>query len=314
MLANIELPSEAAAACAQGAAGVGLYRTEFLFLERGAAPDEDAQLEVYREVLRGAAPSPVVFRTFDLGGDKVPSGGAHRAAVGQNPALGLRALRLALRRPDLFRAQVRAILRAGAEGDARLLLPLVTNVEELRLARSIVESCARELEAEGRAHARVPLGAMVEVPAAALLVDRLAAEVDFLSVGTNDLVQYTLAVDRCDPDVASLADPLDPAVLALLRIVAAGAGEREITMCGDMAADPLALPVVLGIGFRRLSVPLASLPFVAEGVRRLDGASLAALAADAARASSAAEVRALVRERLSGVLGSLWTEQGIDGR
>jgi phosphotransferase system enzyme I (PtsI) len=311
LLANIELPAEAGAACAHGASGIGLYRTEYLYLERGTLPDEETQLEVYRSVVEAAGTGPVVLRTFDLGGDKLPHGA--RTARGPNPALGLRALRLSLRRPALFRAQVRAVLRAAVSGDVRLLLPLVTTVDELRRARAIVEECARELEGEGVAHARVPVGAMVEVPAAALRAERLAREADFLSVGTNDLAQYTFAADRNDPEVADLADPLDPALLALLRATVQGAAthDRPLTMCGDMAADPLALPIVLGLGYRRLSTPLAALPFVQETVRRVDTRTLRALAAEALDLDSAHQVRALVRSRLDGSLGDLWTEQGL---
>jgi phosphotransferase system enzyme I (PtsI) len=233
--------------------------------------------------------------------------------MGPNPALGLRALRLSLRRPALFRTQVRAVLRAAAHGDVRLLLPLVTTLAELRAARALVEECVVELEHDGLPHQRVPIGAMIEVPAAAIRAERFAREADFLSVGTNDLVQYTLATDRGDSDVAGLADPLDPSVLALLAGIVEGAAmhDREVTMCGDMAADPLALLVVLGLGYRRLSMPLAALPFVQEAIRRVDAAELAALAADARLLDTAGEVRALVRARLMSELGALWREQGL---
>lgn len=311
LLANIELPAEAGAACTHGASGIGLYRTEYLYLERGALPDEEEQLEVYRHVVDVAEQGPVVLRTFDLGGDKLPHGA--RAPKGANPALGLRALRLSLRRPALFRTQVRAVLRSAVGGDVRLLLPLVTTLDELRRARAIVDDCARELTSEGVAHRTVPVGVMIEVPAAAIRADRLAREADFLSVGTNDLVQYTFAADRGDAEVADLADPLDPALLSLLRIVvdAATAHDRPLTMCGDMAADPLALPIVIGLGFRRLSTPLAALPFVQESVRRLDTSTLATLVDDALELDGAPDVRSLVRERLGASLGDLWVEQGL---
>ncbi|MCB9614698.1 MAG: phosphoenolpyruvate--protein phosphotransferase [Sandaracinus sp.] len=311
VLANIELPAEAGAARAHGAPGIGLYRTEFLYLGRGNAPDEEEQLEVYRSVVEAAEGGPVVLRTFDLGGDKLPSG--LRIPTGPNPALGLRALRLSLRRPGLFRAQVRAVLRAAASGDVRLLLPLVTTVGELRAARRRIEEYAQELAHEGVEH-RIPrIGAMVEVPAAALRAEALAAEADFLSVGTNDLVQYTLAADRGDPGVAELADPLEPAVLELLRrVVAAGSSQDvPVSMCGDMAADPVALPLVLGLGFRRLSVPLAALPFVHETVRRVDVGALGTLVEAALAQDGAAEVRALIRDALASDLGGLWAEQGV---
>lgn len=311
VLANIELPAEAGAACAHGAAGIGLYRTEFLYLERGA-PDEDEQLAVYASVVEAAGDSEVVLRTFDLGGDKLPR--QMGVPVGPNPALGLRALRLALRRPELFRAQVRAMLRAASRGRVRLLLPLVTTVDELRSARALIESCAQELEVEGLPYRRVPVGAMIETPAAAIRARCLAAEVDFFSIGTNDLVQYTLAADRADPEVAALADPADPTVLELLRRVvdASGVQPLPVTMCGDMAADPVALPLVLGLGLRRLSVPLAALPFVQETSRRLDTRTLPALVDEALACRSAQEVRALVCARLGAELGALWAEQGVE--
>lgn len=304
--ANLELPEEIALAQAHGARGVGLYRTEFLLLHRGAAPDEETQLQLYREVTEEMAPAPVIFRTFDLGGDKLPPD--VRLAPGPNPAMGLRAMRLLRRRPELLRTQVRALLRAATAGDVRIMFPMIGGLADLREAKAFVEGCARELEAEGVDHRVPPLGCMVEVPAAALRVSRLAAESAFLSVGTNDLVQYTLAADRTDPEVAEHASPLDPAVLTLLRQVARGAEGCALSMCGDMASDPLALPLVLGLGYRALSVAVGSLPLVLEVIRRLDLGILEALAEDACDADDTAAVIALVRERCAEPLGELWRE------
>jgi len=304
--ANLELPEEAELARTHGARGVGLYRTEFLLLHRGAAPDEEAQLATYREVIEEMAPAPVVFRIFDLGGDKLPPD--QRFARGPNPAMGLRAMRLLRRRPELLRTQVRALLRATTAGDLRIMFPMIGGLADLREAKAFVERCAEELSAERIEHELPPLGCMVEVPAAALRVSRLAAECDFLSVGTNDLVQYTLAADRTDPEVAEVASPLDPAVLMLLGQIADGAEGSALSMCGDMASDPLALPLVLGLGYRSLSVAVGSLPLVLEMIRQLDLGELASLAAEACEADDAAAVATLVRERCGEPLGQLWRE------
>jgi len=308
--ANIELPAEAALVAHDQAPGVGLYRTEFLYLGREEAPDEDEQTRVYTDVVSVLAPRPVVFRTFDLGGDKLP---AH-AAPCANPALGLRAIRLSLVDPEFFRGQVRAILRAAAAGSAKLMFPLVSTLTELRDARALVDQCADDLEREGVAFSRVPIGLMIEVPSAALMAHALAAEADFFSVGTNDLVQYTLAVDRGDARVAGLARNLDPAVLRLLDMTARAADGASIglSMCGDMASDPVALPVVLGLGYRRLSVALSARPLVREVARRVSLERARGVAEEALAAGTAEEVRALLISAFASDLGDLWREEGID--
>ncbi|NOY92708.1 MAG: phosphoenolpyruvate--protein phosphotransferase [Deltaproteobacteria bacterium] len=308
--ANIELPAEAALVAHDEAPGIGLYRTEFLYLGREQAPSEDEQTRIYSDVVSVMAPGAVVFRTFDLGGDKLP---AH-AAPCANPALGLRAIRLSLADPDFFREQVRAILRAGAAGSAKLMFPLVSTLSELRQARALVERCASELEAEGVAFSRLPVGLMIEVPSAALMAQTLAAEVDFFSVGTNDLVQYTLAVDRGDARLAPLASSLDPAVLRLLDMTARAAEGASIglSMCGDMASDPIALPLVLGLGYRRLSVPLSSRPLVREVARRVRLEQARELATEALGVATAEEVRALLVAGFGAQLGELWREEGLE--
>jgi len=311
LLANLELPAEASVAVERGAAGIGLYRTEFLYLDRAFPPSEDEQARIYAQVLRAVAPRPVTFRTCDLGGDKVP--GSMTRLPGANPALGQRAIRLSLARPDLFKQQVRAILRASVHGTAKLMFPLISGLDELREARALVESCVTELAAEGVEHVAIPLGTMIEVPSAALMADLLAAECDFFSVGTNDLVQYTLALDRGNPDVAARAQPLDPSVLRLLDMTGRAARQAGIglSICGDMAADPLALPIAIGLGYRELSVPLAAIPLAREAIRRIDAAMVTGLAADAIRCATAQEVRRLVLAALADDLGELWREQGI---
>jgi len=307
--ANIELPAEAALVADDEAPGIGLYRTEFLYLGREDEPDEEEQQRVYADVVGVLAPRPVVFRTFDLGGDKLP---AH-AAPCANPALGFRAIRLALEDLGFFRRQVRAILRASSKGSAKLMFPLVSTVEEFRRARALVEDCAQELEREGQAFSRVPIGLMIEVPSAALMAEALAAEADFFSVGTNDLVQYTLAVDRGDSRVASLARCLDPAILRLLEMTARAADAASIglSMCGDMASDPVALPAVLGLGYRRLSVPLASRPLVREVARRVSLERARDVVKTALTLPTADDVHALMVENFGEALGELWREEGI---
>ena len=310
VLANIEIPEEASAALAHGAEGVGLYRTEFLFLDRAEVPDEEAQRTAYAEVASRMAPRRVVLRTLDVGGDKLPR--SFRMPPATNPALGLRSLRLSLERPELMKTQLRAMLRAATEGQVDVLFPMVSGVDELQQAKAVLAEVRRELEGEGVSVGDVRIGCLFEVPAAVLVADRMLPEVDFACVGTNDLVQYTLAVDRSDPEVAHLGQSLDPGVLALLAHVveASRRAGRELTMCGEMAAEPLALPVVRGLGFRALSVPVMSLPLVRELVRRVDFGELEDLARQAREAPSAAVVRGLVKERLGARLGELFELRG----
>ena len=213
----------------------------------------------------------------------------------------------------MFKQQIRAVLRAAVYGTAKLMFPLVSGVDELRQARALVEECLAELAAEGLDHVSVPLGTMIEVPSAALMADLLATECDFFSIGTNDLVQYTLALDRGNPEVAERAQPLDPSVLRLLDTVARAARQVGIglSMCGDMAADPIALPIAIGLGYRELSVPLSAIPLARAAIRRIDATRVTAIATDAIRCATAEEVRSLVLVGLSDELGELWREQGI---
>ena len=309
--ANVELPSEAALAGHEGAAGIGLYRTEYLYMERGAPPSEADQARVYSDVARVMAPRPVVFRTFDLGSDKLASVSAPFRAT--NPALGMRGLRLALLRSDLLLAQVRAILRAAVHGEVRLMFPMVAGAADLRTARALVDRAARELSDEGVPHRRVQIGAMIELPSAVAMADVLARECDFFSVGTNDLVQYTLAIDRGDPKLAGLARSYDPAVLRLLDATARAAKERGIpvAMCGDMAGDPVTLPLVLGLGYRSLGMPLPQIPLARALIACLDAGEVQALAREALQLSTAEEVAELLLTRLGEVLGEVWEEQGV---
>ena len=255
--ANVELPGESAGAVRDGAAGVGLYRTEFLFMNRRDSPDEQEQFEAYAELVAGMKGAPVTIRTLDLGADKQVDGARPDAPLTSNPALGLRAVRLCLKEQSLFRPQIRAILRASANGPVRMMIPMLVNTTELDQVLRIVRDCKRDLDARGEPYdASMPVGAMIEVPAAAICADIFARRLDFLSIGTNDLIQYTIAIDRVDDEVSYLYDPLHPAVLRLVAItIAAGrkAG-KPVAMCGEMAGDTRYTKLLLGMGLREFSV------------------------------------------------------------
>jgi len=281
LLANIELPTDASAALASGAVGVGLFRSEFLFLNRGGdLPSEDEQYEAYRAVVEAMDGLPVTIRTVDIGADKPLerlSTQELRHEHGLNPALGLRAIRWSLAEPAMFRQQVRAILRAAAHGKVRLLVPMVMHPRELRQTREHVERACRQLEEAGRAHNRVELGAMIEVPAAALMLPTLLPEVDFVSLGTNDLIQYTLAIDRADERVSGLYDPWHPAVLRLVAdvIAAARGAGKPVCVCGEMAGDPAFTGLLLAMGLRSFSMHPAQIASIKQHVLRADTTRLA---------------------------------------
>jgi phosphotransferase system enzyme I (PtsI) len=310
LMANVDLPSEAAAASEIHAQGIGLYRTEFLFLNRQAPPTEQEQYEIYAEVVRKTLPNTVTLRTIDMGGEAL-KGGTDGAVP--NPALGLRAIRLALANPELLGAQLRAVLRASALGPVKLMFPLVSGLGELRAARAALEQARVCLRERNEACGTPEVGVMIELPSAVMMSDRFAQECDFLSVGTNDLVQYGLAVDRGNPAVAYLSQSHDPAVLRMLALVVASATlhDTPLAMCGDMAADPFVLPLVIGLGYRRLSVPVSALPLVREVLRQIDTREAAAAAEAARECVTAAEVAKLVVERFGRALRELWAEAGV---
>ncbi len=255
--ANVELPGESAGAVRDGAAGVGLYRTEFLFMNRSHPPDEQEQFEAYSELVTALKGFPVTVRTLDLGADKQVDGARPDAPATSNPALGLRAVRLCLKDQSLFRPQIRAILRASACGPVRMMIPMLANTTELDQVLRIVRDCKRELDERGEGYdASMPVGAMIEVPAAAICADIFARRLDFLSIGTNDLIQYTIAIDRVDDEVSYLYDPLHPAVLRLVATTIA-AGRKAgipVAMCGEMAGDARYTKLLLGMGLREFSV------------------------------------------------------------
>lgn len=266
LAANLAHAQEARAALAAGAEGVGLFRTEFLFLDRPDLPDEEEQFAEYRAVAEAMAPRPVVIRTLDIGGDKfLPALPLPRE---DNPFLGWRGVRLWLDREDLAVPQIRALLRAARHGEVHIMLPMVADVTEVRRARALIERVRGEL---GEAAGPYKLGIMVEVPAAALAADRLAAEAEFFSIGTNDLVQYTLAADRGNPKVAGLSDPLHPAVLRLIDMTVRAAHARGIpvAVCGDAAGDPRVIPALVALGVDELSMPPAAIPAAKRQVRSL---------------------------------------------
>ncbi len=270
---NIEFPQEIDRVREFGGQGVGLYRTEFRYMNQRRLPTEDELTAEYAHVLRQAKPDGVIFRTLDVGGDKIPHHDGHRYAAEPNPFLGWRGIRLSLGEPELFRTQLRAMLRAGAEGDLSIMFPLVCCVEEIRQAKAHVSAVMEELAKEGTPHAEnPPIGVMIEVPSAALTADLLAREVDFFSIGTNDLVQYTLAVDRVNQRVAGLYAPRHPAIVRLIRTVVEAAEHRGIWVgvCGEMAADLLSTPLLIGLGVTELSVGPGQLLGVKQAVRRLN--------------------------------------------
>jgi len=286
---NVDLPDEIAAARDHGAEGVGLLRTEFLITSHTALPTEDEQARYFRQAGEAFPGHPVVVRTYDLGGDKFPA--PFRAPAEANPQLGWRAIRVCLDEPALFRVQVRAILRAAARVDVQLMIPLVTRLDEVERTRAFVAEEAQRLAHDGVEAARsVPVGVMVETPAAALLADRFAAESDFLSVGTNDLTQYTLVVDRGNARLADRFTPHDPSVLRLLKMVsdAARAAGKPASVCGEMASEPLLAFLLIGLGFDTLSVAPPALPLVKWTVRQVSAARARA-AADAALAARSAD-------------------------
>jgi phosphoenolpyruvate-protein phosphotransferase/dihydroxyacetone kinase phosphotransfer subunit len=294
VVANIGTPADVPAAIENGAEGVGLLRTEFLFLERDSMPSEDEQYAAYKSVAKGLEGRPLILRTLDVGADKpLPYLPLEPEA---NPFLGVRGIRLALARPEILETQLRAVLRAAAEFPLKVMFPMVATLEEYRQAKVVLARAREGLEQAGEpTPAELEVGVMIEVPAAALAAEIFAPEVDFFSLGTNDLVQYTMAAERGNAAVAGLADGLHPSVLRLIRIVveaATGQG-KWVGVCGELAGDPLAVPVLIGLGVAELSANAPAIPAVKQAVRSVDAEAAHELADEALELSSAAEVRAL---------------------
>ena len=269
--ANIELPGDVDAVATNGAEGIGLYRTEFLYLNRATLPTEDEQYETYREVAERVSPDPLIIRTFDLGGDKLASGAAD---VGDelNPFMGWRAIRFCLENIGIFKSQLRAILRASAVGNVKIMFPMISGVGELRRTLSVLAECKEELRRTGSTFSdATEVGAMIEIPSAALSADILAREVDFFSIGTNDLIQYAIAVDRVNERIAHLYEPTHPAVLRLLKMIADAARANDIWVgvCGEMAGDIALTPLLLGLGMDELSAGATLVPRIKRAVQSL---------------------------------------------
>ena len=296
---NIEFRDEISSINRHGGEGIGLYRTEMLFLNRDTLPGEEEQFQAYAEIVREMAPHPVTIRTLDIGGDKCLS--ELCLSDEMNPALGVRAIRLSLRQPEAFKAQLRAILRASAFGPVRLFFPMVSGVGEVRAAKALFEEAKDELRGKEPFDEKLAVGIMIEIPSAVMIADLLAAEVDFFSVGTNDLIQYSLAIDRTNEHLSSLYEPLHPAVLRSLKHVvdAAHAAGIEACICGEMAGEPEYLPVLLGLGFDELSMNAVSIPRVKKILRRCTMADAREVAGRILGYATAAEAEAYLKTEIS---------------
>jgi phosphotransferase system enzyme I (PtsI) len=304
--ANIELPGDVASVAENGAEGIGLYRTEFLFVNRDTLPTEEEQFETYRKVAERVHPNPLIIRTFDLGGDKLAVG---TVDVGDelNPFLGWRAIRFCLENIDIFKTQLRAIWRASAVGNVKVMFPMISGLEELRRAKEVLAECRGEI-GEKRV-GEMEVGAMIEIPSAAISADALAREVDFFSIGTNDLIQYTIAVDRVNERIAHLYEPTHPAVLRLLKMIADAAHANDIWVgvCGEMARDVALMPLLIGLGMDELSVGSTSVPRVKMALRSLAVSECEKLVAEALKLETSSEILArcmdLATKRYGELLG-----------
>lgn len=298
---NVEIPEEGMSVLNHGGVGIGLYRTEMLFMNRKEMPDEEEQFQVYSAVQRSVAPNPLTIRTLDAGGDKLLDGIRHTPE--QNPALGVRAIRLSLSMQDEFKKQLRAILRVSAQGAVRIMFPMISGLNELRQGKALLTECMDELSSAGIPFDHtVPVGIMVEIPSAVAIADLLARECDFFSIGTNDLIQYTLAVDRSNEQLADFYQPLHPAVLRSLRRVVEAAHQAGIQacICGEMAGDPLYLPILLGFGFDELSMSASSIPRVKQMLRRCTRKQAVEIAERCLTFVSSSEVELYLKSEITG--------------
>ena len=311
---NIEFPEEVRQCIKRGADGVGLYRTEFLFLSGNREPSESDHYEAYCRVVEACGDLPVVIRTLDIGADKVPQLMADQFAESANPMLGLRSIRLSLRNTQMFKRQLRAILRASVHGNVRIMFPLVSTLLEFRQAKMILMDVMEDLEEEGVPFQRnVPIGMMVEVPSAVILAEEFAREVDFFSIGTNDLIQYTLACDRSDPTVAHLYRSGDPSILRLIQMVLRAAEKhgKSVTVCGQMSSDPRFIPLLLGMGLRSLSATPQAIPRLKEVVRNLSITEAERISQHACSLDLARDVEHYLQGELSRLCPDLVDEVGF---
>jgi phosphotransferase system enzyme I (PtsI) len=297
---NVEFVEEIPSIRRHGGDGVGLYRTEMLFMNRRTLPDEEEQFRVYADAVRQMSPFPVTIRTLDIGGDKFVADLNLDDEL--NPALGLRAIRLSLRQPEIFKTQLRAILRAGAIGKVRIFFPMISGVAEIREAKALLEEAKKELRVTSKPFdENIEIGIMIETPSAVIIADFLAREVDFFSVGTNDLIQYSLAIDRTNEHLSHLYEPLHPAVLRSLKIIAdaAHAAGINVCMCGEMAGEPAYLPILLGLGYEELSMNAVSIPKVKKVLRRCSRSEAEALAEQVLKFYTAAEVESYLQSQIT---------------
>jgi phosphotransferase system enzyme I (PtsI) len=304
LLGNIEFPEESNHCAQRGADGVGLYRTEFLYLGKDSDPTETEHFEAYMTVIRTLGNRPVVIRTLDLGADKFATA-SEQVGEERNPFLGLRSVRLCLRNLTLFKTQMRAILRASAFGDVRIMFPMVSTLLELRQCKMILAEVKEDLEDEGISFNRkLPVGTMIEVPSAAIMADQLAREVNFFSIGTNDLTQYTLAADRTNETVASLYNPGDPAVLRLIELVVKAAQKHgiEVNVCGEMSGEPIYTMLLLGMGLRQMSVTPHNIPEIKKIIRSVTMAEAVQVAQEALAMETARDVNNYLREQTRRIL------------
>jgi phosphotransferase system enzyme I (PtsI) len=303
---NIELPYEAESVLGHGGTGVGLFRSEFLFLTRETVPTENEQFDTYDRAAEIMAPRPMVIRTFDLGGDKLH--GSINLREEKNPFLGYRAIRVSLSRRDLFRAQLRAILRASSRGNVRIMFPFISGLEELREAKIVLAEAAAELDRLRIPHdPRIKVGIMIEIPSAVVIADKLAAECDFFSIGTNDLIQYTVAADRGNDTIAAYYRTFHPAVLRLIQqtIRAAHKAHKPVAICGEMGASPVATPLLVGLGIDEISTNATALPEIKKTIRTLSMADCRKIATRALKMDTAAEVQTYLANELKARLADL---------
>ena len=302
VMGNIEQPEQVVSVIDNGGEGIGLYRTEFQYLSRAGFPDEDELFDKYRDVVEVMSSAPVTIRTLDINGDKAVN---HSTLVESNPVLGLRAIRYCLQRPDVFRTQLKAILRASALGDVRILFPMISTYDELLASKRILADTMESLDKSGIEFNRdIAVGVMIEVPSLAIMADMIAREVDFFSIGTNDLIQYSMAVDRSNKEVAHLYNPLHPAILRMLNFVSHTAKEHNVRlyMCGEMAGDPFNLPILLGLGIDELSMNPQSIPMAKNVIRSFSTAEIRPFLKEVLLQKTAGDVEKLVHKAYGDII------------
>ena len=306
LAANIEIPQELDELARHGAEGIGLYRTEFLFMNREEIPTEEEQYLAYKDLATKTGVNPAILRTLDLGGDKFLS---HLNPFQEsNPFLGLRAIRLCLKRPEIFKPQLRAILRAAAHGPIKIMFPMISTLAEVRESKILLNQCIQQLKKEGQVfRSTIEVGAMIEIPSSAIIADLLIQEVDFLSIGTNDLIQYTLAVDRVNESVAYLYDPGNPAILRLIKMTvdACHKAGKWVGMCGEMAGDPVFVPLLLGMGLDEFSVSVSVIPEIKKVIRLMPFDKAKEIALAALQVKTSEEVLKLIRENIPAELKAI---------